>query len=78
MHDALDMSAMFWDEIAQLRETGHDVDAAVAEAADTDFGDRAAAARLVEAGRGTIAVSAGETNRMSCQHAPGPFLAPAR
>jgi ADP-ribosylglycohydrolase len=48
MHDALDMSAMFWDEIAQRRETGHDVDGAVAAAADADFTDRAAAAELVD------------------------------
>jgi ADP-ribosylglycohydrolase len=48
MHDALDMSAMFWDEIAQRRETGHDVDGAVAAAADVDFTDRAAAAELVD------------------------------
>jgi ADP-ribosylglycohydrolase len=48
MHDALDMSAMFWDEVAQRRETGYAVDQAVAAAADVDFADREAAAALVD------------------------------
>jgi ADP-ribosylglycohydrolase len=48
MHDALDMSAMFWDEIAQRRETGYLVDAAVAAAADVDFADREAVSALID------------------------------
>lgn len=48
MHDALDLSDLVWDEIAQRRETGYSVDEAVAAAKGVDFADRAAAAALLD------------------------------
>jgi ADP-ribosylglycohydrolase len=48
MHDALDLHDMFWDEVAQRRETGYLVDEAVVAAADVDFADRKAASALVD------------------------------
>jgi len=49
MFDALDLHDLFWDEVAQRRETGYVVSAAVAAAADVDFTDRAAAGELLDA-----------------------------
>jgi hypothetical protein len=45
LFDALDMSDLFWNEVAQRRETGYQVDAVVAAAERTD---RAAAGALLE------------------------------
>jgi hypothetical protein len=37
LFDALEMSDLFWNEVAQRRETGYQVDAVVAAAERTDF-----------------------------------------
>lgn len=49
MHDAVDMSDLFWHEVAQRRESGYRVDAVVARAEGVDFADRAAAGALLDA-----------------------------
>ena len=48
MHDALNMSDLFWDEVAQRRETGYDVEAAVAAAEGVDLADHVAASALLD------------------------------
>jgi ADP-ribosylglycohydrolase len=49
LFDALDLSDLFWNEVAQRRETGYDVDTVVVAAERTDFTDRAAAGALLDA-----------------------------
>ncbi len=49
MFDALDLSDLFWNEVAQRRETGYDVGTVVVAAERTDFTDRAAAGALLDA-----------------------------
>jgi len=47
VHDALDPSDIFWDEVDQRRETGHDVDAVVARARALDPEDPSTAGSLL-------------------------------
>lgn len=47
--EALDPSDIFWDEVAQRRETGYDVEVVVAEAGAADLTDRDVARRLTDA-----------------------------
>jgi ADP-ribosylglycohydrolase len=46
--EALDATGIFWDEVAQRRETGYDVDTVVAEASAVDLTDRDTARALTD------------------------------